>query len=172
METTEMAVAAKTVRDVMQTDVLTVEPELTVGELMKTLMERGISGAPVVDHDGSVLGVVSTTDVLRLALRDEEKRNGDHPDSEDDENGFYMTPEGTAHYPSVFFPGLPRTRLASRPIREIMTPVTFSVKPQTSLAEIARFLLRGKIHRALVFENRQLVGLVTTLDLVRAIAES
>ena len=172
METTEMAVAAKTVRDVMQTDVLTVEPELTVGELMKTLMERGISGAPVADRDGSVLGVVSTTDVLRLALRDEEKLNGGQAGSQDDEHGFYMTPEGTAHFPNVFFPGLPRTRLASRPIREIMTPVTFSVRPETSLREIARFLLRGQIHRALVFDNRRLVGLVTTLDLVRAIAES
>ena len=52
-----------------------------------------------------------------------------------------------------------------------MTSVTFSVRPDSTLPELASFLLKGKIHRALVFDHRHLVGLVTTLDLVRAIAD-
>lgn len=172
MNKTETAVSEMTVRDVMNTDLFTVRPNLTVGELMVQLMDRGISGAPVVDRNGSVVGVVSATDVLRLALDEEKANNGELAEMEAEGDGFFLTPEGTAHYPNVFFPGLPRTRLASRPVRDIMTPVTFSVRPDTRLPELARFMLQGQIHRALVFEKRKLVGLVTTLDIVKAIAES
>jgi CBS domain-containing protein len=55
------------VRDVMQTDVIAVVPEMTVRELIHLLLEERITGAPVLAPTGKVLGVVSGTDVLRLA---------------------------------------------------------------------------------------------------------
>lgn len=60
--------AAPTVRDAMRTEVVSATPETTVEELIELLREEEISGVPVVDRDGSVVGVVSETDVLRLAL--------------------------------------------------------------------------------------------------------
>jgi CBS domain-containing protein len=59
--------APATVRDVMQTDVIAVVPEMTVRELIHLLLEERITGAPVLAPTGKVLGVVSGTDVLRLA---------------------------------------------------------------------------------------------------------
>jgi CBS domain-containing protein len=59
------AVAA-TVRDIMQSEVLAVVPEMTVRELIHLLLEERISGAPVLGPTGKVLGVVSSTDVLRM----------------------------------------------------------------------------------------------------------
>jgi predicted transcriptional regulator len=59
------AVAA-TVRDIMQSEVLAVVPEMTVRELIHMLLEERISGAPVLGPTGKVLGVVSSTDVLRM----------------------------------------------------------------------------------------------------------
>ena len=56
-----------TVRDVMKTDVVAVVPEITVRELIQVLLEEQITGAPVLAPSGKVLGVVSSTDVLRLA---------------------------------------------------------------------------------------------------------
>jgi CBS domain-containing protein len=58
-----------TVRDVMKTDVVAVVPEMTVRELIQLLLEEQITGAPVLGPTGKVLGVVSSTDVLRLAAR-------------------------------------------------------------------------------------------------------
>ena len=58
-----------TVRDVMKTDVVAVVPEMTVRELIQLLLEEQITGAPVLGPAGKVLGVVSNTDVLRLAAR-------------------------------------------------------------------------------------------------------
>ena len=56
-----------TVREIMQTELVTVVPDMSVYDLSKLLTEENVSGAPVVDLDGEVLGVVSMTDVVRLA---------------------------------------------------------------------------------------------------------
>lgn len=58
-----------TVRDLMKTDIVAVVPEMTVRELIQLLLEEQITGAPVLAPTGKVLGVVSNTDVLRLAAR-------------------------------------------------------------------------------------------------------
>ena len=52
------------VRDVMTTEVVTFGPDDDVNEAMRTLVERGIDGAPVVAADGSVLGVLTTADLI------------------------------------------------------------------------------------------------------------
>ena len=51
-------------RDVMTTEVVTVPPSMTMQELARLLAERHISGVPVVDHMGRVLGIVSEADIL------------------------------------------------------------------------------------------------------------
>lgn len=53
-----------------------------------------------------------------------------------------------------------------------MTPATFSVRPEASLAQLARFLVRGGIHRALVLEGSTLAGIVTPMDVVRVLARA
>jgi CBS domain-containing protein len=55
-------------------------------------------------------------------------------------------------------------------VRDIMTPATFTVRPDTTLREAARFLVRGGIHRALVLDDKRLVGIVSAFDIVRALA--
>ena len=51
-------------RDVMTTEVVTVPPSMTMQELARLLAERHISGVPVVDHMGRVVGIVSEADIL------------------------------------------------------------------------------------------------------------
>jgi CBS domain-containing protein len=53
-----------------------------------------------------------------------------------------------------------------------MTPANFHIHPDRDLRELAAFLLRGRIHRALVMEDHRLLGIVTTVDLLRSMAES
>ena len=52
-----------------------------------------------------------------------------------------------------------------------MTPVTFSVRPQMPVDELCEFLVRGRIHRALVVEDDELVGIITSQDVLKAVAE-
>jgi len=61
--------------------------------------------------------------------------------------------------------------LSEHTIDEIMTRQLFTLSPDTSLADAARYMLRAGIHRALLVEEQRLVGVVTTMDFLRAIAE-
>ena len=56
---------ARRVKDVMNPDIMTVDDEMTTDELVRYLTEREISGAPVVDGQGRLIGVVSMTDIGR-----------------------------------------------------------------------------------------------------------
>lgn len=171
------AVGRRAVREIMRTDVVTVAPDRTVADLVDLLEREGITGVPVVDADGTVVGVVSVTDVARAALREasgEAEEGGEARAGEDGPGGYFRFPDGLAAegLGSWLPAGLPRTRLGARAVREIMTPATFSVRPEATVRELARFLSRGGIHRALVFEGSRLAGVVTATDVLRALAGS
>jgi CBS domain-containing protein len=177
-----------TVGDIMQRDVTTVGPETSVRELTRILSDHGISGVPVVTASGTVVGVVSSTDVVRLAADEFEVgmsggpwRPGgldgwDSPDEDEDEDeetpesaGFFL-PERSSRAPELDLE-LEEDAFDGYRVADIMTPVSFAMSPTASVRELADFLLRGRIHRAVVTENGHLVGIVTTMDVLRALAD-
>ncbi|MDP2496796.1 MAG: CBS domain-containing protein [Candidatus Palauibacterales bacterium] len=167
-----MSVLDRSVRDIMETDVVTVRPDLPIKNLIEVLEENGITGAPVVDSEENVVGVVSSTDVMRLAAKEEEESGARAAGAEtDDESDFFYT-GGSGGFLPALPAGLPKTRIGTKPVRDVMTRATFSVRPDASLPEAARFLHQAGIHRALVFDGGRLLGLVTTMGIVAAVAEA
>jgi CBS domain-containing protein len=159
-----------TARDLMSAPVVTVKPELTVADLMDVLLAEGLSGVPVVDRNQKVVGVVSSTDVMRAAV--EEARLPTEPAENDGPAAFYRELGSAPRALAMTLPAnLPRTRLGALPVREIMTRATLSVRPEATLPEVARFFDRSGVHRALVMEGSALVGIVSALDLVRPLTE-
>jgi CBS domain-containing protein len=159
-----------TARELMSAPVVTVKPELTVAELMDVLLTEALSGVPVVDHNQKVVGVVSSTDVMREAV--EEARRPTEPAAEDGPAAFYRELGSAPPALAMTLPAnLPRTRLGAMPVREIMTRATLSVRPDATLPEIARFFDRAGVHRALVMEGASLLGIVSALDLIRPLSE-
>jgi CBS domain-containing protein len=63
------------VADLMQTDLSTVPPDAPVADIVQAMADGHVSGLPVVDSDGRVLGVVSATDVLQAAAEREDRRS-------------------------------------------------------------------------------------------------
>lgn len=164
------------VRDFMHGDVVTVGPDASVREVAQTLVREAIGGVPVVDADGTVVGVVSASDIVRAAARDPEVELGfevgrtpalEAGETEDGEetSGFY-SPEVI---PEWMRPALLGDQLDGLDAASIMTPASFFVRPDLTLAEFAEFLVRGRIHRALVLERGQLVGIATSFDALRAL---
>lgn len=177
------------VRDIMRREVFSVPPDLPLREAARRLWDRGISGAAVVDESGRVLGVISTTDLLRLEAYGLEapeperfpspgervralKEGGLAPDA--------AAPGGSAAAPS---PGEGRAvepepeegrtvepALEQYVVRDVMMPIKLSIHESATIPELARFLLRAGIHRALVMDGPRLVGIVTTSDVLRAVA--
>ena len=175
------AVDSIPIRELMQTELVTVLPDSSVQALTRLLSDHQISGAPVVDSAGRVVGVVSATDVLRLAAGETDVRVGAFPispespghgpsgDDELDLVGYFgpmdatvVTPEGVDWISEDIF--------AERTVSDIMTAVHFSVEPDATLGELAQLLVRGRIHRALVVEHGELRGIVTTFDVLKAVA--
>ena len=175
------------VRNIMQTEVVTADPEMSVYDLSKLFAEYDITGAPVVDVEGEVLGVVSMTDVIRLAADETDIRIAPRPfvtagaelpeaeaeaDEEEDVLYYFQNMDyspGAGAGPASDWAS--ESDLDRYDVRSIMTPANFHVVPDATLGELAGFLLRGRIHRALVMEEDRLVGIVTTVDVLRAVAD-
>jgi CBS domain-containing protein len=147
-------------RDVMQKDVLTVAPDMTLAALEDFLISKRISGVPVIEH-GALVGIVSRSDVVR-SLSLERSLAGiivaesSAPESADDP---VRLPAGLA------------SQLAARTVRDAMVSDPVTVTPDTPIAEVARVLHARHIHRVLVVERGSVRGVISTLDLVRLIAE-
>jgi len=169
------------IEEIMQQAVVTVSPDTSVRELLRTLVANQISGVPVVAEDGEILGVVSTTDVIRLGSQEAELPKGTLsweplavPDEDYDEDSaapyFLLSEEWS-------FPTEDKTEAISESlfdgfsVSDIMTPAAFTVGPRDTVSAVAKFLLQGRIHRALVVEEGLLKGIVTAFDLLKAFVE-
>lgn len=154
-----MAAMPLRARDVMQANVLSVPPELTLAALEDYLLAKRISGAPVVE-DGKVIGIVSRSDVVRC-LSLERSLSG-------------LIAEGLAspeEPPSaVRLPADLEERLTAHTVRDAMVVDPVVVAPDTPIADVARMLHERHIHRVLVIDRGTLRGVISTLDLVRLIA--
>jgi len=163
------------VRDLMQTEVISVVSGTSAQALVQLLDREGISGVPVVDASGRVLGVISRTDVLRYAAREPELPQAEafwemlaSPD-DGAEDAFFLSPESAV----MVLPqrSMDALTLSDVAVDDLMTPVAFGVDPEMAISELADFLVRGRIHRALVLEDDTLLGIVTAFDVLRAVAE-
>lgn len=175
------------VRDIMRTDVVTVRSDDSARALARVLSDSEISGAPVLDGHGKVIGVASATDLVRLAAEDAEMNlsavklrpeGGRGPDldeedlddlAEADPYGFFL-PEDSPFQGSELLEQFPESSFDSVTVADLMTPVSFAVKPDMPIPELCAFLVRGRIHRALVTENDELVGIVTSQDVLKGVA--
>ena len=179
-----------TVRDLMSTDVVTVSPELSIRDALELLTERHIGGAPVM-VDGRVLGVVTAADLLAFEAsaapapveRENQLEVGElSPVLEELED------EETAP-PGAFFTDwwadagadvVERMRavaepewdvLAERTVAEAMSRSLLWVAPQEPVARAAALMGSREVHRLLVLERGRLVGILTTTDIARAVAD-
>jgi len=147
-----------TARDIMSTEVICVHEETDLRDLAKMFLEQGITGAPVVDKDGSLVGVISQTDLLyyQLTRDDELVLNSDFYSSVRVEgrplpSGFQIEDVNTGR------------------VADVMTPVVHSVSPAADVEAIARMMTAKHIHRVIVRQGRKAVGIISALDVLRVI---
>ena len=76
-----------TAREIMTTRLVTLQPKMTVAKAIKTLLHHAISGAPVVDENGALLGMLSEFDCLRAVANEQF-----HEDHDEDDNVYCYSP--------------------------------------------------------------------------------
>jgi CIC family chloride channel protein len=127
------------VRELMQSNVKTVQQDDVVNDAVVTLTDAHISALPVVDSNGHMVGVISGTDVLtsEAEARDAVERE--------------------ALFEEMM-------------VRDIMTPRPLTISPEANVREAAQQMLYAYIHRLFVTSGNRLVGVISTTDIVRAVA--
>jgi CBS domain-containing protein len=151
---------ARRVKEVMNPDIMTVADDMTTDELARYLTEHEISGAPVVDGQGHLIGVVSMTDIGRQMAEP-----SDFPSS--GRSGFYRDTTDDITLEAL---GERFGEERGVAVRDVMTPVVHQVPASASVAEAARIMVEQHIHRLVVTQGREPVGIITSMDLLRVIA--
>lgn len=149
---------ATTARDVMQTHLITVSPEAPLIEVHRLFVDEEINGAPVVDDEGRLLGVVSSMDLLR-AVEEE------YDSAAVEQNYFrdfleFSGPDWT-RTPEDF-----QDRLGGERVEDRMTRSPATVTPDTPVSDVATRMRESHIHRVFVVEDGVLHGLISTFDLI------
>jgi len=145
-------------RDLMQRDVLTIGGAASLLDAHRLFVEEEISGAPVVDEDGRVIGVLSARDLLRAI--DEERDTAMVQTSYFRDLTEFSGPDWGSTAEDF------QDRLAGRTVSDVMSSDVISVAPDASVAEIARTLRQHHVHRVLVAKDDAFVGLISTFDLI------
>jgi CBS domain-containing protein len=145
--------------DVMSPEVMTVSPDMTVHELATFLTENQISGAPVRAANGRLLGMVSLTDIA-LGEAEEGGLTLDRSDPALTVHGW--EDDATSDEMRELHVEADETL-----VRQIMNPTTYTVPHDTPVSSLARTMIAGRVHRLLVVRDHRVVGIVTSLDLLK-----
>jgi CBS domain-containing protein len=140
--------------DVMVRDVVTVHPDIDVADAIKLLSEHDISGLPVVDEAGNLIGMLSEADLIHRAEIGTEKHRP----------WWLETVTGAATLAEEF------AKSHGKKVGEVMTDGVITVTEETPLSEIAALFERKRIKRVPVVKDGKLVGIVSRSNLIQALA--
>lgn len=146
-------------KDIMTEDVITVKKRTKLRDLIKILHQNNITGAPVVDDEKRLVGIVSEKDVIRAQLT----TRYEIEDYQDIYDLFIPT------YSEVETDFVRNTRYNW--VEEIMTKEVLSINPETSVKEIAQLMISHRFHRLPVIEkeSEKVVGIITTIDMLEVV---
>lgn len=146
-----------TAKDIMKSEVFTISEDASVQELAKLLAKKKISGAPVVDDQHRVVGIVSEGDLV----------------SQDADIHFphYIELLGNIIYlESVKKYEEQLEKAAASSVRDIMTTDVVTVQKDAEIDEIATLITERQVNRLPVLDGDILIGIITRADVVRAMA--
>jgi CBS domain-containing protein len=140
--------------DVMVSNVITVNVDATVQDVAGTLATNRISAVPVVDRQGNLAGIVSEGDLIRRSEIGTERSRS-----------WWLDTQSTNRKLAEQF-----VQSHSRRVSDVMTTKVISVKPDSTLGEIASLLEKNGIKRVPVVRDGRVVGIVSRANLVQALA--
>lgn len=148
----------KTARDVMQTQVVSVSPDDPLHVVQRLFYEESIHGAPVVDDEGRVLGMITSTDMLRAAADDHDVAPSElvafREDLDLSHGAWGMAPDDF------------KERLRDAQVGDHMTEGIVQVTGSTPVGNVARTMRENQVHRVLVIDDGKLCGIVSAFDLI------
>lgn len=139
---------------IMSRQVITIDPDASITDAIHTMLAHHVSGLPVVDSKGRLVGIVSESDFIRRAELGTERRRG----------------RLLAFLAGADRAALDYARQHGRKVREIMTPNPATIQLDTPLVEIASLMEARNVKRLPVVQGDRVVGIVTRSDFLPAVA--
>jgi CBS domain-containing protein len=145
-------------QDIMTREVITVQETLSVRDLAHLLAEKKISGAPVLNSRGKMIGVVTENDLIDQAKK-------------------VHIPTVMAFFDSFVFLENPERlehdlkKMAASTVADICSRNVVSVGPDTPLDELATLMSEKKIHTLPVLDDGRLVGVIGKSDIIRTLSQ-
>ena len=139
--------------DVMTREILSVGPDTTVVEAVRTMLDNRISGLPVIDAAGRLVGILTEGDLLRRGEMGTERQR----------SRWLEILMGPGRLAGEY------VRTHGRKIGEVMTRDVVSVTLDTPLKEVVELMERHRIKRVPVLDGEVLVGILSRADLLRAL---
>ena len=144
-------------KDIMTTEVVTVQPDNTVEEVIKLLLDNRISGIPVVNEDQEVLGMVTEADLM---VRTQKL----HVPS------FIQILGGVIYLddPAEFKEELKKSVAVK--VADMMTEFPMTVEEDTTVEDIATIMSDEGVNRVPVVKDGKLIGIISRADIIRSLA--
>ena len=149
-------------RDVMTSEIISVTPMTTLVELERLLLSKRIGGTPVKEQQ-CLVGMVSRSDIVRVLSYEQSVAEV--------QSGAFRNESGITDSRAVeLIGGQVGERMQMLRVRDAMTPVRAKVAPDAPLQKVAELMVKSRVHRVLVMEGEDLVGIVARVDLIQRIA--
>lgn len=142
--------------EVMTREVIAIRRDATLIQAVRLMMDARISGLPIVDEAGRVIGILTEGDLLRRAETGTKVKSGWLAN-------FFGAPGAQAgRYVQAY----------TRRVADLMTSAVVSVEEDTPMSEVVRLMERYRIKRLPVLRDGRLIGLISRADLVRALGQA
>ncbi|RJQ65206.1 MAG: CBS domain-containing protein [Desulfobacteraceae bacterium] len=148
-----------TAKEIMSTQVITLSPQTEIIKAARVLLENGINGAPVVDEDGRLVGILCQSDLVA------QQKQVPLP------NLFTLL---GGYIPLTSTKQLDKEvrKIAALTVSDAMTPDPVTVNPDTRLDTIAALMVDNNFHTLPVLEQGRLVGIIGKEDVLRTLLQS
>ncbi|MBQ9003699.1 MAG: MFS transporter [Eggerthellaceae bacterium] len=141
-----------TLRSIMKTDVFALAPEQTVADALRLFVDKGISGAPVVDEAGKPVGFVSDGDIMRHLA--------DQTPAFKSAYSFVVERENADFEATL-------ARLMQMPVSAIATDGVVTVDASAGMGEVARVLADRRLKKAPVMEGGRMIGVINRSNVTK-----
>lgn len=143
-------------KDIMTSQVITVTKDTTVTEVARLLIEHKVSGLPVIDQEGRVVGMVSEGDLI-------------YQDKKLHTPAFLEILGGVIYLENPQRLGQDLSKMTAVKVAEIMTPKLYTVKEESTIEDIATIMIERQVNRVPVVDGAgKLVGIVSRQDVVKS----
>lgn len=158
-------------KDIMNADVVRFDAATPIETAIETLDELDISGAPVTDDDGRLLGILTTRDVTRAehvrsgrieATRGDFSMSEPTGDLEPEDENENVILNREDYSPAV---------VGTDTVADWMNRGVVTVDPEATLRQVCQKMAKEHVHRVIVARGRTLAGIITSFDVVRCVAE-